>query len=166
MAGMKWGKSKCPMAMGQGLGSRLLAAPRIKGGIGADEGYWQALERGGFAISRCAGCKTWMWPAHFRCGHCGSWDIIWEEVAPEGTVYTYTRNHAVSDVIAERRVQLPFVTLLVELPQAGGARVAGVLQGSDAGLRIGARVRGHIRPADAISKDYTTMVWELVGDAA
>lgn len=142
------------------------AVARIRGGIGADEEYWLALERGEFKLARCADCRKWMWPAHFRCGDCGSWDIAWEDVEPVGTVYTWTRNHAVSDVIKERRGDLPYVTLLVELPQAGGARVAGMLDGSYNGLRIGARVRGKIRPPEDRSRGYATMAWELVDDPA
>lgn len=138
--------------------------PRIRGGIGADEGYWAALEQGEFKLSRCSSCHDWMWPAHFRCGHCGSWEITWEAVEPVGTIYTWTRNHAVSDVIKERREDLPFVTVLVELRQAGGARVAGVLQGDGTKVRIGAPVRGVIRPPEARAKGYATMAWELVGD--
>ena len=138
---------------------------RIRGGIGADEEYWLALERGEFRISRCAGCRAWLWPAHFRCGACGSWDIAWEAVEPVGTVYTWTRNFAVSDVLAERRGDVPYVTLLVELPQANRARVAGVLKhtaGDDSLLKIGAAVRGVIEPPSARSRGYTTMVWTLV----
>lgn len=140
------------------------ATPRIRGGIGADEEYWVALERGEFKLPRCSACHTWMWPAHFRCGHCGSWEIAWEAVEPVGTIYTWTRNHAVSDVIKERRADLPYVTVLVELPQAGGARVAGVLEGDGGAVRIGAAVRGVVRPPDARAKGYATMAWELVGD--
>ena len=140
------------------------AAPRIRGGIGADEEYWAALERGEFKLSRCSSCHTWMWPAHFRCGHCGSWEIAWEDVEPVGTIYTWTRNHAVSDVIKERRADLPYIAVLVELPQAGGARVAGVLLGDGAKVRIGAAVRGVVQPPDARARGYATMAWEIAGD--
>ena len=105
-----------------------------------------------------------MWPAHFRCGHCGSWEISWEDVEPVGTIFTWTRNHAVSDVIKERRADLPYVTVLVELLQAGGARVAGVLLGDGADVRIGAAVRGVVQPPDARARGYATMAWEITGD--
>lgn len=140
------------------------ATPRIRGGIGADEEYWAALERGEFKLSRCVSCRVWMWPAHFRCGHCGSWVVAWEEVEPVGTIYTWTRNHALSEVIKERREDLPFVTVLVEIPQAGSSRVAGILLGDGASARIGAAVRGVIRGPEARAKGYATMAWQLVGD--
>ena len=135
---------------------------RIRGGIGADGPYWDALEDGEFRIARCRSCATWLMPAHFRCGTCGSWEIGWDEVAAEGRIYTWTRNHAVSDVLAERRADLPYVTLLVELPAAGNARVPGVLNGSATRLRIGAAVRGIIRPPEARARGYATMTWEIV----
>ena len=134
---------------------------RIRGGIGADEPYWAGLEEGKFLLPRCAGCKQWIWPAHFRCGDCGSWTVDWVEMAPTGTVYTWTRNHSVSDVIKERAVMLPYVTMLVEIPQANGIRIPGVLSGSDSNLRIGAPLTGRIRAADDISKGYVTMEWQL-----
>lgn len=142
---------------------------RIKGGIGADEPFWLALERGELALPRCSGCGKWTWPAHFRCGDCGSWDFDWQPVEAKGTVYTWTRNHAVSDVVKERRDDVPFVTILVELPHAGSIRIPGVLEGREDDLKIGAPLLGRIRPADEKSKGYVTMVWRLAttdGEAA
>ena len=140
-----------------------MSPPRIRGGIGADSEYWRALEAGQFKIARCGGCDRWMWPAHFRCAACGSWEVRWEEVEPIGILYTWTRNHLVSDALRERRPDLPYVTGLVELPQAGGARVAGVLQ-VDA-PSIGAPVRGRIAPPSEKSRGHATMVWESAGAA-
>lgn len=139
------------------------AVSRIRGGIGADEAFWLAIERGEFRIPRCHACCTWMWPAHFRCGACGSWELDWEEVNPVGTIYTWTRNHAVSESLVERRHQLPYVTLLVELPQAGGARVAGVLEGDESGLKIGAKVMGRMLPPTPEAKGYASVVWSIDG---
>ncbi len=139
----------------------MAATARMRGGIGADGPFWDALERGEFRIARCRGCDRWMMPAHFRCGDCGSWDIGWDEVAAEGLVYAWTRNHAVSDVLKERRGDLPYLTALIELPGAGGVRLPGVLVGDPPGLRCDARVTGTIRPAEERSRGYATMVWEV-----
>ena len=136
----------------------------IKGGIAGDGEFWNALDRGEFKISHCADCKTWIWPAHFRCGTCGSWQIKWSEVEPRGTVYSWTRTHYVTAVIKERAVDLPFVVLLVELPGAGNVRIDGVLTGSEDGLRIGAPVRGVIQPPSEKTKGYTAMAWALEHD--
>ena len=139
---------------------------RIRGGVGADGPYWDALEAGEFRLSRCDACRTWLWPAHYRCESCGSWDIGWELVEPRGVVFAWTRNHAVSDVLKARRADIPYVSLLVSLPQAAGARVAGILVGDAQHLEIGAVVRGIIRPPEERSLGYATMTWQLVANAS
>ena len=64
----------------------------------------------------------------------------------------------------ERAEDLPFVVLLVKLPGAGDVRIDGLLKGAEAGLRIGAVVRGVIEPASVKTKGYTTMAWVLDPD--
>jgi hypothetical protein len=107
-----------------------MAAPRIKGGIGADGPYWDGLAEGRFRLSRCAWCSRWLWPAHYRGGGCGSWDIAWEDVALHGNLYTWTRNHMVSDVLQERRGDLPYVTLLSTCRRRGAYDSLGIMRRS------------------------------------
>ncbi len=132
---------------------------KIIGGIGADDEYWRSLSRGEFRLSRCAVCKGWMWPAHFRCAQCGAWELEWVEVEPRGTVFTWTRSWYAFDRVKERAEDVPYVTALVELAHAGGARVLGMFEGPDEVIRIGAPVRGEIRPPTAKSKNYPSIVW-------
>lgn len=134
---------------------------RIVGGIGADDEYWRGLERGQFLLPRCAGCGTWMWPAHFRCGACGCWDMDWQQVAPKGTIYSWTRSWYAFERVKERTPDLPYVTALVEIEGAGGARVMGILAGDEADLRVGATVTGEILPPADKSKGYPSVVWRL-----
>ena len=134
---------------------------RVTGGIGADEPYWAALAGGEFKLPRCAKCKTWTWPAHYRCP-CGSWDFDWEAVEPVGTVFSWTRTWYPFDRVPERHAVLPYATVLAEIPAAGGARVFGMVKGSDEGLKIGLPVRGVVTPASPDSKGYATICWELV----
>jgi uncharacterized OB-fold protein len=133
----------------------------ITGGINADGPYWDALENNEFRLPRCAQCKTWQWPAHFRCGACGSWENEWVEVPPAGTVYSWTRSWYAFDRTQERAEDVPYVVVLAEIADAGGARVMGVLEGDDAGLRIGARVIGTIHPPAAKSKWYPSITWSI-----
>lgn len=134
---------------------------RINGGINADAEYWRGLEDGVFKLPRCAGCGNWTWPAHYRCGKCGSWDMEWVAVEPQGTIFTWTRSWYAFDRVKERAEDVPYVTLVTEV---GGttARVMGMLEGDEAGLRIGAEVRGIIKPPSAKSKNYASIVWTLV----
>lgn len=135
--------------------------PRIAGGIGADGAYWSGLAEGRFKLCRCAECATWMWPAHHRCGACGAWDQEWVEVEPRGRVFAWTRTWYGFDRTRERAADLPYVVVLAEIPAAGGARVLGVLDGDDAGLKIGAAVTGRILSASPKSKGYPSISWAL-----
>jgi uncharacterized OB-fold protein len=135
---------------------------RIVGGIGADDEYWRALEDGTFRLPRCAGCGSWMWPAHFRCGKCGTWDMHWAEIPPTGTVYAWTRTWYAFDRVRERAGDVPYVTILAEVAGAGGPRVLGMLEGTESGLKVGASVRGVIKPPAEKSKGYPSICWQLV----
>ena len=134
---------------------------RIVGGIGADDEYWRALEDGEFKLPRCAGCGAWTWPAHFRCGKCGSWEMNWVGLDPVGKVFTWTRSCYAFDRVRERAADVPYVTIVAEIPEADGTRVIGMLDGSDDGLRIGAAVRGIILPPSEKSKGYPSICWGL-----
>lgn len=134
---------------------------KIVGAIEADDEFWRNLEDGVLALPRCAQCHGWTWPAHHRCGRCGSWAFEWTPVKPEGRVFTYTRTRYAFDRVLERKDDVPYVTLVVELPEADGARVMGVLKGDESGLAIGARVRGTIDPPSAKSKFYPALRWEI-----
>lgn len=135
---------------------------QITGGIAADHEYWEALGRDEFRLCRCADCQEWMWPAHFRCGHCGSWEQEWVEVPAEGTVYSWTRTWYAFDRTKERAKDLPYVVILAEIPHAGNSRVLGVLKGDDSTIQIGARVVGSIDPPSEKSKGYPAIRWSLV----
>lgn len=135
---------------------------RITGGIGADDRYWESLEEGEFRLPQCAGCKGWMWPAHFRCGECGSWEQIWEPVELTGSIYSWTRSWLTFDRTSERTEDLPYTVILAEILGADGVRVLGVLDGPDEKVRVGAAIRGHIDPPSAKSKGYAAVRWTVV----
>lgn len=137
-------------------------AHRIVGGINADDEYWRGLEDGVFQLPQCAGCGAWTWPAHWRCGKCGSWEMTWTPVEPEGVIFSWTRSWYAFDRVLERAKDVPYVTLVTELPQAGGSRIIGMLEGDEEGLAVGAKVRGEIKPPSEKTKWYPSVVWRLV----
>jgi uncharacterized OB-fold protein len=138
-----------------------LPAQRIVGGINADQEYWEHLGAGEFRLPHCAGCQRTIWPAHFRCGECGSWDMEWVEHEPAGVVFSWTRTWYPFDRTTERADDIPYVTVLCEVDGADGARVMGMLDGADDGLKVGARVRGVIKPPSVKSKHYPSICWVL-----
>lgn len=138
-----------------------LDAVRITGGIGADDMYWQGLASGVLRLPRCLDCGRWMWPAHHRCGTCGSWECEWIEREMRGVVYAWTRSWYAFERVRERADDLPYVTALVEIADAGNARVLGVLEGGEDALRVGVPVLGRILPPAAKSKGYPSIVWRV-----
>lgn len=139
---------------------------RIAGGIGADEPYWVGLAEGRFQLPRCRGCAHWTWPAHYRCGECGSWEFDWQEVDPTGALFTWTRSWYAFDRVRERAEDTPYVTALVEIDGCDGARVLGIYSGELSALTVGAPMRGTILPPSEKSKGYPSIQWSPAGGAA
>lgn len=133
---------------------------KIDGGINADDEYWKGLERNEFLLPKCSGCNRWTWPAHFRCGECGSWDFRWHAVEPKGTIFSWTRSWYAFDRVMERAEDIPYVTALVEIDNAGGSRVLGMLAGNEDKLHIGDKVTGTILPPSPKSKGYASIQWQ------
>lgn len=135
---------------------------KITGGIGADDEYWRFLEKGEFRLPRCSGCNSWIWPAHFRCGKCGSWDFYWVKTELSGEIYSWTRSWYAFDRVKERAEDLPYVTALVEVDGTDGCRVLGILQTDSENITVGMKVKGKIQSPHAKSKGYPSVVWELL----
>lgn len=127
-------------------------------GSGNDQRYWTALSEGRLELPRCDNCKRWVWPAPFRCSDCGSWSIAWEAVKPEGRLYSWTRTwHPFAGAEA---LGLPYVTVSVELPQAGGIRLFGLLEpGAEAA--IGVQVIGAVQTSHVFDRDIPAFRWSV-----
>lgn len=126
---------------------------------GVDAEHWDALNRGKFMVQQCPDCSTWIWGASWRCPSCGCWEPAWREIAPKGTVYSWIRTHQA--FAPEVKDVLPYVSLIVELPHAGGRRMIGTLVGKEDGLRIGAPVEGVIQKASDLTGGQAVMRWRL-----
>ncbi|MES0875333.1 Zn-ribbon domain-containing OB-fold protein [Sinimarinibacterium thermocellulolyticum] len=131
---------------------------------GADGPYWKGLAQGQLQLPRCRRCRAWHWPAVFRCGHCGAWDIDWAPVRAEGEIYSWTRTH--HGFAGTEGIGVPYVSVVVSLPHAGGRRLLGLLAGSDSGLRVGAWVRGRIATTRVGAVDVPALHWSMVDGAA
>jgi uncharacterized OB-fold protein len=131
---------------------------------GADQTYWAALQEGHVQLPRCKGCNQWHWPAVWRCGDCGSWEHEWVDVRLEGSVYSWTRTaHPFAGTEA---FTVPFVSVVVALDDAAGARLLGTIEGADADVRIGARVSGRIGEISAGGNSIPALFWSLNGKSA
>jgi hypothetical protein len=133
-------------------------------GLGADEEYWKALEQGVIKMQQCVRCGTWNWPAVWRCGECGSWDHRWNEVAPRGRIFSWTRNW--HDFGWPSPQGLPYVPVVVELDDAGGHRLLGVLDDPKAEVHIGQRVSGSVTHITWDGESLPALRWSLAPDTA
>ena len=86
--------------------------------------FWAGVVGSRLLVQRCSGCEAWIWGPQWRCGTCGTWDPVWTEVAARGRVFSWIRTwQPVSPGVVD---YLPYVTVLVELADAGAVRVLGL----------------------------------------
>jgi uncharacterized protein len=118
-----------------------------------DEQHWLGLNEGELRLQRCRACQEWIWGPQWICGRCHSFDLGWDVVEPVGSIFSWTRSwHLFSPELAP---VMPVVTVIVELPAAGGRRVIGMLVDSGPEVRIGDPVHG-------VFEKHPTESWTLL----
>jgi len=125
----------------------------------ADAPYWEGLRNGRLMLQKCEACGHWQWPAVFRCSDCGTWSPPWREIAPKGTLFSWTRTWQAFPGLEP--LGLPFISVLVALDEADGHRLMGTLAGDDAGIAIGKPVKGEIIERTLGGQTMPTVVWRL-----
>ena len=80
--------------------------------------YFDALNDGRLAIPTCTACGAHHWAPVPLCPQCGG-ELSWQEVAPEGTIYSLTTVHQASN--AALVDQVPYTIALVDV--APGVRL-------------------------------------------
>lgn len=136
-----------------------LPAPGIdREGLSAP--FWQGLRDGRLLIQRCARCATWRFGPEWICHHCHAFEAAWEPVAPHGRIFSWERVwHPSHPALASC---VPYLVVLVELPQAGGVRLLGNLLGDPLqAVHIGAEVSGVFEPHDAAESPYALLQWRI-----
>lgn len=132
-------------------------------GLGADDEYWKGLAQGKVRVQRCTGCGHWHIPAVWRCGECGSWELQWNEVKPQGRIFTWTRTwHEFGSPVELGR---PLALVVVELDDAGGRRLLGTMVDPLAELKIGQRVVGEVIQTTSQEETIPALRWKFLDDA-
>lgn len=128
---------------------------------GLDAPYWAAAAEGRLELQRCKSCGHWQWGPEWICHKCLSFDMGWEEVKPEGIIYSWERCwHPSHPALKE---QGPYIVILAELPQAGNIRMVGNLLGDPLQeIEIGARIVGHFEHHTEAENPFTLLQWEAV----
>jgi uncharacterized OB-fold protein len=125
--------------------------------------FWSGLAREELMIQRCRNCRTWIFAPEWICHHCHSFDLGWEAVEPVGRLYSWTRVWRPSLPTQTS----PYLTVVVELPQAGGVRLIGNLLGdARQEVAIGAPATGvfeHHPPVEgsAPRPGFSLLQWKL-----
>lgn len=86
-----------------------------------DAGWWAACARHELTIQRCGDCGAFRHPPRPVCPRCRSFAFVWQPVSGRGVIFSYTvAHHAVHPALRERT---PYTVVVVELDDAGGARL-------------------------------------------
>ncbi|WP_354700123.1 hypothetical protein DSM112329_00386 [Paraconexibacter sp. AEG42_29] len=126
---------------------------------GLDVPFWAGLAEGRLLLQRCGACATWIWGPQWVCPRCRTLEPGWDEVPLRGTVYSWTRTW--QPFVPSFKEHLPYVTLLIELPDAGGRRILGLLIDDDGTTDpvIGEDVAGVIQPASDVTSGVPVLRW-------
>ena len=92
-----------------------------------DAPFWQGTRNHKLLVQHCPGCGTFQFGPEWICYNCRSEDLNWHECSGKGTVYAFERVwHPVHPALKDR---VPYLIVLVELPDAGNVRMVGNLLG-------------------------------------
>lgn len=128
---------------------------------GLDTAFWEGLRENKLMIQRCQACRRWQWGPEWVCFRCHSFDLGFEEVSPEGVLYSHQRVwHPVHPALKD---QGPYVIALVELPQADNVRLIGNLLGDPMqDLVIGSPVEAVFEHHNDDDPPHTLLQWRVV----
>ena len=120
--------------------------------------FWAGLLSGRLRIQRCSSCQQWQFGPEWICHRCHAFDPLWVDVEPIGQIYSWERVwHPVHPALKDR---MPYLAVLVELPQAGRVRLVGNLLGDPCQeVRIGADVVGEFEHHNEVSPAYSLLQW-------
>ena len=127
-----------------------------------DAPFWQGLREERLVLQRCLHCRDWQWGPEWICHRCHSFDLAFEDVEPNGVIYSYERVwHPVHPALKD---QGPYLILLVQLPHADNVRLVGNLLGDPrAPVAIGAEVDGVFEHHNDAEQPFSLLHWQYHG---
>lgn len=112
----------------------------------------EGLDAGVIRLTRCAACKIFEWYPLARCVHCRNETWEWVDVVPRGRVHSWCR--VVRPTVPVAGLAAPYVIALVELDQAGGARVVALAEDPECAPTVGDAVRLTTRPVSEVPQPH------------
>ena len=106
---------------------------------GLDDAFWEGTRNHQLVVQRCRACGTFQFGPEWVCLRCRSNELGWHPCTGRGKVYACERVwHPVHPALKDR---VPYLIVLVELPDAGNVRLVGNLLGDPhQDVKIGAEV--------------------------
>ncbi len=125
---------------------------------GLDTEFWEATRRHELVVQRCNACQTFQFGPEWLCHACRSFDMGWHRVSGQGRIYSWER--VWYPVHPALQSKLPYLVVLVELPDAGNVRMVGNLLGDpEQPVEIGALVEAVFE--DHPLEQVTLVQWRL-----
>ncbi len=127
---------------------------------GLDASYWEGTRAHELRLQRCRACQTYQWGPEWTCHRCLSLDVGWETIEARGRIYSWERVwHPVHPALQDA---VPYVVVLVELPQAENVRMIGNLIGDPRqSVPIGAEVEAVFEDHREADTPYTLVQWRV-----
>lgn len=120
--------------------------------------YWEGLRDERILVQWCDACQKWQWGPEWICHQCLGFDLTWTEIEGVGRIFTWQRSH--HPVHPALREATPYITVLVELPDASGIRMIGNLLGDPMQeVRVGAAVHAEFEHHNESDPAYTLLQW-------
>ena len=127
---------------------------------GLGDEFWEATKRHELLVQQCNACKNYQWGPEFCCHACLSFDMGWARVEPKGKIFSWERSWY--PVHPALKTGVPYIAVLVELPQAGNVRMVGNLLGDrEQPVVIDSEVEAVFEDHDG-PEPYTLVQWRVV----
>jgi uncharacterized OB-fold protein len=123
--------------------------------------FWDATRNHELLVQRCTKCRTWQWGPEYICYNCHSFDLGYEKVSGKGKIFSWERSwYPVHPALKDG---VPYLTVLVELPDAGNVRMVGNLLGDPMQtVNIGSDVEAVFEDHDDSDPQFTLVQWRVV----
>lgn len=108
--------------------------------------FWEAARGGRLVIQRCASCGALRWPPLAGCPECRGRDTTWDEVDPNGTIWSFVVYHRA--FATELQNEIPYTVVMVELDD--GPYLVGRLIDGDSPPSVGDRVTAEFTEAGGV----------------
>ncbi|MFN0096772.1 MAG: Zn-ribbon domain-containing OB-fold protein [Dehalococcoidia bacterium] len=128
-------------------------------GLGAE--FWDGVRRHELLVQYCKACGVCQFGPEYICNECLSWDLGYKPVSGRGRIYSWER--AWYPVHPALKDALPYITVLVELPDANNVRMVGNLLGDrHQDVVIGSEVEAVFEDHNDAKSPYTLVQWRVV----